>query len=1018
MSTYDHKKIEKKWQDSWTKKKVYKTENKSKKQKFYVLDMFPYPSGAGLHVGHPKGYIGSDVFARMKRMQGFNVLHPMGYDAFGLPAEQYAIEHNINPRQAVEKNVKTFEKQLSIMGLSYDWDRRVNTTDPNFYKWTQWIFLKIYNSWYNKKTNKALPIEKLIKIFNKNGNKDVDAFCDKNVEIFGAKEWKEKSKKEKQDILMKYRLAYEGYAEVNWCPGLGTVLANDEVVDGKDGLVSERGGFPVEKKSMRQWFMRITAYADRLLSGLDGLNWSTHIKEIQKNWIGKSEGINIDYHVIDSDLVITCFTTTPVNFGASFLVISPEHPLVSKLTKAECKENVEKYLKETKNKLTDSEKKEKTGAFTGSYVLNHVTGEKIPVWVADFVLMGFGTGAVQGCPAHDERDFEFAKKYNLPIKQVVMPVFTDANNPHRVDKKHTNRNIVQVILKNHKNEVLIQFLKDKKWGNLEPKTFIIGGVEEGEDSLVAAEREIKEETGYLNIKFVEELPLEFQSNFFAAHKDVNRTVHVKTFVFDLLNEEKTDIMEDEYFTKDSHEARWIPFDEVEKTVHTEDQKFTWRFYRSGGFALTDGGVMINSDFLNNVSFSEAMEKTKDYFEEKGWGRRVVNYKMRDAIFARQRYWGEPIPLMHNKEGIITELPEKKLPLKLPPVKSYKPTGTGDSPLASVKDWVKAGYETNTMPGWAGSSWYFLRYMDPKNKKVFADKNNIKYWKNVDMYVGGQEHATGHLLYSRFWHKFLKDYSLVTTEEPFQTLRNQGMILGTDNRKMSKRWGNVINPDDVVKTHGADTLRLYEMFMGPFESSLPWSTDNIVGSRRFLERIWKISLKLNERQKNLTDGRFRPQGGGMSENSSVARLLHKTIKKVTEDIESFSFNTSVSSMMILLNEIEKSLEVNRKDFELFLKILSPFAPHITEEIWSLFGHKTFLVLEKWPTYDPKLIKDEEFKIALQINGKVRAEIFVGVDESEEDIKKKVLENEVVKRHMDGKDLKKFIYIKNRLVNIVV
>lgn len=852
---YEHLEIEKKWQKIWSQKKAYKSVNNSKKRKHYVLDMFPYPSGKGLHVGHPKGYIGSDVYARMKRMQGFNVLHPMGYDAFGLPAEQYALEHHIHPRKAVEMNVATFEAQLGKIGFSYDWDRRVNTTDPEYYRWTQWIFLKIYKSWYNKDTNKAEPIEKLIKIFEKDGNVKVNAVSGK-VPVFTSIEWKKKSPKEKQDILMQYRLAYEGYSEVNWCPVLGTVLANDEILDGPNGPVSERGGYPVEKKSMRQWFMRITAYADRLLKGLDTLDWSDHIKEIQRNWIGKSEGSEINFEIIFSSTGeirnIPVFTTrADTLFGVTYVVLSPEHPTVAIALDENHsdvlynKEEVKRYIEKTKNKTREekADEKEKTGVeLRGVKAIHPITGEKVPVWIGDYVLADYGTGAVMAVPAHDERDWDFAKKYDLNIKEVIT-----------------------------------------------------GG--------------------------------------------------------------------------------------------------------TGVGAYTGEGTLVHSGRFNGLDSETARKKIT---KETG-GSVVIKYKMRDAIFARQRYWGEPIPLKHDKNGIITEVSEKSLPLKLPDVKSYMPTGTGESPLAGVKAWTKKGLETNTMPGWAGSSWYFLRYMDPKNKKSFADKKAIKYWKNVDMYVGGAEHATGHLLYSRFWHKFLKDYDLVVTEEPFKSLRNQGMILGSDNRKMSKRWGNVVNPDDVVKFYGADTLRLYEMFMGPFDASLPWSTDNIIGSRRFLDKVWRLVSKVSPKAKP---------------HFKIQNILHRTIKKVSEDIENFAFNTSVSSMMILLNEMEKHDEINQKDFEMFLKILSPFAPHITEEIWQTLGHKTLLVLESWPKADSKKMKELEVKIVIQINSKVRATMIIETGAKEEDVVEQAKKHVDVEKWLIGKEIKKVIYIKDRLLNMVV
>ena len=858
MKDYNHFDIEKKWQKKWSAKKAYRTSNNSKKKKYYVLDMFPYPSGTGLHVGHPKGYIGSDVFARFKRMQGLNVLHPMGYDAFGLPAEQYALEHNINPRKAVLENVKTFEKQLSNIGLSYDWDRRVNTTDPEFYRWTQWIFLKIYGSWYNKDKDKAEPIETLVKRFEKDGNKNINAVTDNSSE-FSAAEWKLMSEKDKQDMLMKYRLAYEGFSEVNWSPKLGTVLANDEIVDGPNGPVSERGGFPVEKKKMRQWFLRITAYAERLITGLDTIDWSSHIKEIEKNWIGKSEGSEINFEIDFENGgkkgLIPVFTTRPDTlFGATYVVLSPEHLWVTlalddrHIGVLNNADQVRAYIQSIKNKSKEDRiaNKEKTGVeLKGVKAINPANGEALPIWIADYVLADYGTGAIMAVPAHDERDFEFATKFGLPIKEVILPK----------DREHT------------------------------------------------------------------ELPI-----------------------------------------------------------------------------LGDG-FLINSDKFNGAS-SELSKKEITKFVK---GKLVTKYKMRDAVFARQRYWGEPIPLQHDKNGIIKPVSDKKLPLKLPEVKSYMPTGTGESPLAGVSSWVKAGFETNTMPGWAGSSWYFLRYMDPKNKKAFADKKAIKYWKNVDMYVGGAEHATGHLLYSRFWHKFLKDYGLVPTEEPFQVLKNQGMILGPDNRKMSKRWGNVVNPDDVVKNYGADTLRVYEMFMGPFEASLPWSTDNIIGSRRFLDRIWRLTDKVSKKAKS---------------TSTFTAQLHRTIQKVTLDIETFSFNTAVSSMMILLNEMEKLENVKQEDFEIFLKLLNPFAPHMTEELWAVLGHKSLLVLEKWPKADTRKMVELDVKIIIQINGKVRAEAVLPRDLDENKVFLKVKNLPDVEKWMIEKKVVKVIYVKNKLINIVV
>jgi leucyl-tRNA synthetase len=847
MKEYDHKKIEKKWQLEWNKKQIYKTLNKGKKM--YVLDMFPYPSGVGLHVGHPRGYIGSDIYARMKRMEGFNVLHPMGYDAFGLPAEQYALEHKIHPQKAVEENVKTFERQLSIIGLSYDWSRKVNTTDPKYYKWTQWIFLQIYNSWFDKTKNKARNIKDLIYIFEKNGNKKVNAVCNNNVEIFTSKQWNLYSKKEKQDILMNYRLAYEGYSEVNWCPKMGTVLANDEIINDEFGNpVSERGGYPVLKKSMRQWFMRITAYADRLLAGLDSLEWSDHIKEIQKNWIGKSEGSEIGFRVviadqlgkdiIDSNFIKVFTTRADTIFGATYVVLAPENLLVEKLkSKINNWAEVEKYIQDIKNK-TDEDRtkndKEKTGVeLKGIKAINPANNEEVPIWIADYVLASYGTGAVMAVPKQDERDMDFAIRFGLPIM----------------------------------DEPLV-------------------------DSI-----------------------------------------------------------------------------EITKKVS---------------------------------------------------GKMVTKYKMRDAIFARQRYWGEPIPLKHDKDGIITEVNLKKLPLLLPKVKSYDSTGTGESPLAGVKSWVKDGYETNTMPGWAGSSWYFLRYMDPINTKEFASKKAIDYWKNVDMYVGGAEHATGHLLYSRFWNNFLYDIDCVSFKEPFKKMKNIGMVLATDGRKMSKRWGNVINPDEIVKNYGADTLRVYEMFMGPFEQSLPWSTESIIGSRRFLEKVWRIGAKFaNDFSRSGSSSSLVRGPEKLFANEAIFQtLLHKTIKKVSEDIENFAFNTAISSMMILVNEMEKLENISIKDFKMFLKILAPFAPHMTEEIWQNLNENNSINKSVWPKWDKNKIQDEMLKIAVQVNGKVRSEILISKDIKEEEIKILVFKDKNVINWVGGKEIKRFIYVPGRVINIVV
>ncbi len=847
---YNHLKIEKKWQQYWEKHNVYKTSKSEDKPKCYVLEMFPYPSGTGLHVGHPRGYIAGDIYARLKRMKGFNVLHPMGYDAFGLPAEQYAIQYHIHPRVAVEENIKTFRKQLDLIGLSYDWSREINTTDPGYYKWTQWIFLKLYESWYNKSIQKAESINKLTDIFGKEGNKNIDAACSADVKIFSENEWKKSSKLEKQNILMKYRLAYEGYSEVNWCPQMGTVLANDEITTDSNGKqVSERGGYPVEKKSLRQWFLRITAYADRLIEGLSGIDWSEHIKEIQKNWIGKSIGSEIEFSIKDSEEKIKVFTTrADTLFGVTYVVLAPEVGLVNKLLPyISNKKEVEQYILDVKSK-TDEDRlsvvKEKTGVILeGIKAINPANSAEVPVFLADYVLATYGTGMVMAVPAHDERDYAFAKKYSLPIVEVIS-----------------------------------------------------GG----------------------------------------------------------------DISKESYVGE---------------------------------------GKLINSEKFDGVYSLDAINQITSFVS----GKFVTKYKMRDAVFARQRYWGEPIPLIHEKDGTITPLSEVKLPLKLPNVSSYEPIGTGESPLAGVKEWVSKGYETNTMPGWAGSSWYFLRYMDPQNKNSFVGNKEIKYWKQVDMYVGGSEHTTGHLLYSRFWNKFLFDYGLVVEDEPFKCYKNLGMILGSDSRKMSKRWGNVVNPDDVVKNVGADTLRVYESFMGPFDQEIAWSTDSMVGSRRFLERVWKLQEKVVDKHTN---------------NEDVILLLNKTVKKVEEDILSFNSNTAISSMMILSNSFESEENISKDNYLKFIKILSPFAPHICEEIFQNLGFKNSITLEKWPEYDESKLVSSKVKIVVQINGKVRAALEILTDSSQDVVEAEVLKNEAVSKWIDNKKIIKTIFVKNRIINFVV
>ncbi|WP_338651764.1 leucine--tRNA ligase [Lysinibacillus sp. Y5S-8] len=803
--SFNHLQIEKKWQQYWANNKTFKTENETAKPKFFALDMFPYPSGAGLHVGHPEGYTATDILSRFKRMQGYNVLHPMGWDAFGLPAEQYALDTGNDPAEFTAKNIATFKRQIQELGFSYDWDREINTTDPEYYKWTQWIFIQLY----------------------------------------------------------KKGLAYVDEVAVNWCPALGTVLANEEVIDGK----SERGGHPVERRPMKQWMLKITAYADRLIDDLEEVDWPESIKDMQRNWIGRSEGAEVTFAIDGSDQNFTVFTTRPDTlFGATYCVLAPEHKLVEQITTAEQRQAVEAYLEKVKMK-SDLERtdlaKEKTGVFTGAYAVNPINGKKAPIWIADYVLVSYGTGAIMAVPAHDERDYEFATAFGLDIVPVL----------------------------------------------------------EGGD--------------------------------------------------------------------------------ISKEAFTGD------------------GQHINSEFLNGLNKEDGIAKAIEWLEEKGVGEKKISYRLRDWLFSRQRYWGEPIPMIHWEDGTITPVPESELPLVLPKTDNIRPSGTGESPLANIAEWVnvvdpetgkKGRRETNTMPQWAGSSWYFLRYIDPTNTEAIADPELLKRWLPVDIYIGGAEHAVLHLLYARFWHKVLYDLGVVHTKEPFHKLFNQGMILGEGNEKMSKSKGNVVNPDEIISSHGADTLRLYEMFMGPLEASVAWSTNGLDGARRFLDRIWRLFV-------NEEDGAISSKIQ-VSNDQTLEKAYHQTVKKVTEDYEGIRFNTAISQMMVFINDCYKADVIPAEYAEGFVKMLAPIAPHIAEELWQLLGHDSTLSYEQWPTYDETKLVDDEVEIAVQVAGKVRAKIVVAKDASKEDIEKVALADEKVQEYMAGKNLVKIIVIPSKLVNIVV
>ncbi|WP_185214438.1 leucine--tRNA ligase [Sphingobacterium mizutaii] len=925
---YNHQSIEQKWQKFWADNQTFKTSESTEKPKYYVLDMFPYPSGAGLHVGHPLGYIASDIFSRYKRLKGFNVLHPMGYDSFGLPAEQYAIQTGQHPAITTEANINRYREQLDNIGFSYDWSREVRTSEPDYYRWTQWIFIQLFDAWYNKESDKAESISTLIQKFETSGSEGIKAESDEDVLTFTADEWKAFSETEKQTELLKYRLAFLRESTVNWCPALGTVLANDEVING----LSERGGFPVEQKKMMQWSMRITAYADRLLRGLDTIDWPEPLVEMQRNWIGKSVGASVKFPVPQLNDNIEVFTTrVDTIFGVSFVVLAPEHELVSALTTEAQKAEIESYIDKTSKKseldrLADT--KTVSGAFTGSYAKHPLTGEDVQIWIADYVLAGYGTGAVMAVPSGDQRDYLFAKHFNLPI----IPI------------------------------------------------------SDSQDISEAAD----------------------------PNKD---------------------------------------------------------------------GKYINSDFINGMSYQEAVPALIEKLEAIKLGKAKINFRMRDAIFGRQRYWGEPVPV-YFKDGLPYLIKEEELPLLLPEVDKYLPTETGEPPLGRAEGWKyqdQYEYELSTMPGWAGSSWYWFRYMDPKNEQDFASKEAVDYWKAVDLYIGGSEHATGHLLYSRFWNKFLKDIGYHNEEEPFKKLINQGMIQGRSNfvyrvldadgkgtnqfvslglkdqytvnplhvdvnivhndvldlekfkqsrpdyndaefilengkyicgtevEKMSKSKFNVVNPDDIIEQYGADTLRLYEMFLGPLEQAKPWNTNGIEGVYKFLRKVWRL---FHDAEGNFNVSDEEP-------TKAEYKALHKIIKKVEEDIERFSFNTSVSAFMICVNELTDLKTNKRKILQDLLIVLEPYAPHITEELWSKLGNEAGSIsYANYPVFNPEYLVESEFAYPVSINGKMKMNLPLALDLDQQAVEGILKENADVQKLLDGKAVKKVIFVKGKIINIVV
>ena len=935
---YNFKEKEEKWRKYWEEHETFKTDVWDfSKPKYYALDMFPYPSGIGLHAGHPEGYTATDIVSRMKRMQGYNVLHPIGFDSFGLPAEQFAIKTGKHPSGFTEANIKTFREQLKLLGLSYDWDLEISTHDPSYYKWTQWIFKQLYN-----------------------------------------------------DGLAKYV-----DMPVNWCEELGTVLANDEVIDGK----SERGGYPVVRKNMKQWVIDIPAYAEKLLDGLNDLDWPESTKEIQRNWIGKSIGAHVKFKVKGTDKEFTVFTTRPDTlFGATYCVLSPEHNLVDLITTSDKKEEVDNYKKmcATKSEMERTElNKDKTGVFTGSYAINPVNGTEIPIWIADYVLATYGTGAIMAVPAHDERDYEFAKKFDIPIIQVLEE---ETGTPH--ENEFTKNSIVAVVYDKENDKYLTI-----NWHDKGGRLFIGGTIKAGETPEDCAKREVEEETGYNDLKLIHET-FKIKHHYYAFNKDKYFQIECTGFLFELNSHSNSNqkLDDDEVF-----DVEWVSKDIIENEINDSLHRKIYE-YTTTKTAMVGDGIHINSSFLNGLNKQEAIDKMISWLEEKGIGSKQINYRLRDWIFARQRYWGEPIPIVHLEDGRDIVLEDSDLPLVLPELEDYKGKN-GKAPLENAIDWknvvingVKGVRETSTMPGSAGSSWYFLRYIDPHNNNEIADKKLIEHWMPVDLYVGGPEHAVGHLLYSRMWNNYLYDKGIVSVKEPFKKLVHQGMILGSNGIKMGKRYPEYsVNPNDIVNNYGADTLRLYEMFMGPLEADKPWSNQGVEGAKRFLDRVYRL----------YEEGYVKEV-----ENKNLEKIYNQTVKKVTEDYETLNFNTAISQMMIFINAVYKE-EVFPKEYAVgFVKLLNPIAPYMTEEIWNMLGNNDTIAYEKWPTYDEDKIKEQTYTIVVQVNGKVRGKFEIENNTSKEDLERMALELENVKLFTDNKEIVKIITIPNKIVNIVV
>jgi len=963
MDKYDHTIIESKWQEIWEKNpELSRTDNCSNKPKKYILDMFPYPSGEGLHTGHVESYTATDIVSRYLRMKGCAVLHPQGWDAFGLPAENYAIKTKIHPVETTKKAIATFKKQMNMMGFSYDWSCEVNSSNPEYYRWTQWFFLLLY----------------------KNG------------------------------------LAYKKKGKVNWCNSCQTVLANEQA----EGGVCDRCGKEVVQKDLEQWYFKITDFIEDkkittgLLSGLDKIDWPESTKSGQRNWIGKSEGAQFKMPIENSNLKIEVFTT-PLDtvFGMTFVLIAPEHELVQKLKSQITNwKEVEKYIEQTKKKTDlqrQAEVKDKTGVeLKGIKVSNPFTQKTIPLFTSDFVLAHYGTGAVMAVPGHDQRDFEFAKKFNLPIEKVIEPCFYQLTEPGKIKNKEPfkERESIAALVKHWEKDEYIGL----QWKEVAWKTLITGGIEKGQSPEEAAQMEILQETGYKNLKLIKELPM-VHSKFYHVPKKENRFAHFRVFYFELENGERENISKEEQVR---HEVVWVPKDKMDNFFTAESHNYIWRNLNSPERAYTDDGVLNNSGRYNFLTSIEARKKLTAWLEKEKIGQGTVNYKLRDWLVSRQRYWGAPIPIIYCKKCGTVPVPEKDLPVLLPDDVDFNPTG--ESPLKYSQKFqnvrcpicgAKAERESDTMDTFVCSSWYYFRYSDPQNEKEFASKKMLKKWLPIDLYVGGAEHVVLHLLYSRFFTKVLHNLGYIDFDEPFLKMRHQGIILSEDGRKMSKSLGNVVNPDDVVKKFGADSLRMFEMFMGPLEDAKPWNIRGIVGIYRFLEKVYKLNAKIS-----ISNDKSNPKS--QIPNIKLNILLNKTIKKVSEDIENLRFNTAISSLMILSNELDKQEKISVIHYLLFIILLAPFAPHLAEELWEKLGNKKSIFLESWPEYDKNLIQDEKFELIVQINGKVRDRIKVKMDIAEDEAKKIAMQSQKIKNFISGKKIKKVIFVKNRLINIVI